>query len=138
MDMTANRVIGGIRQMATKHNLSDSKWNKVEDCLTYFAARSEYMKYDEYLAAGYRNIRVDGRGIVEIDPENGEKIRCIYEWYAYHNMTLDDLARRLFDEGIYYTRDEAEIPNRHASLDFDQSSVHWRSRASRAVVSREA
>ena len=29
--------------MATKHNLSDSKWNKVEDCLTYFAARSEYV-----------------------------------------------------------------------------------------------
>ena len=42
-----NRVIGGIRQMATKHDLPPSKWNKVEDCLTYSAARSEYMKYDE-------------------------------------------------------------------------------------------
>ncbi len=52
-----NRVIGGIRQMATKHNLSDSKWNKVEDSLTYFAARSEYMKYDEYRAAGYPKLR---------------------------------------------------------------------------------
>lgn len=56
-----NRVIGGIRQMATKHNLPDSKWNKVEDCLTYFAARCEYMKYDEYLAAGYPI----GSGVVE-------------------------------------------------------------------------
>jgi hypothetical protein len=56
-----NRVIGGIRQMATKHDLSDSKWNKVEDCLTYFAVRSEYMKYDEYLAAGYPI----GSGVVE-------------------------------------------------------------------------
>ena len=34
-------------------DLPPPKWNKVEDCLTYFAARSEYMKYDEYLAAGY-------------------------------------------------------------------------------------
>src|SRR5271166_520307 len=56
-----NRVIGGIRQMATKRDLSPSKWNKVEDCLSYFAARSEYMKYDEYLAAGYPI----GSGVVE-------------------------------------------------------------------------
>ncbi len=56
-----NRVIGGIRQMATKRDLPPSKWDKVEDCLTYFAARSEYMKYDEYLAAGYPI----GSGVVE-------------------------------------------------------------------------
>jgi hypothetical protein len=56
-----NRVTGGIRQMATKRDLPPSKWNKVEDCLTYFAARSEYMKYDEYLAAGYPI----GSGVVE-------------------------------------------------------------------------
>jgi hypothetical protein len=56
-----NRVIGGIRQMATKRALPPSKWDKVEDCLTYFAARSDYMKYDEYLAAGYPI----GSGVVE-------------------------------------------------------------------------
>jgi hypothetical protein len=56
-----NRVIGGIRQMATKRELSTSKWEKVENCLTYFAARCEYMKYDEYLAAGYPI----GSGVVE-------------------------------------------------------------------------
>jgi hypothetical protein len=56
-----NRVIGGIRQMATKRDLPDSKWNKVEDCLNYFTAHSEYMKYDEYLAAGYPI----GSGVVE-------------------------------------------------------------------------
>ena len=56
-----NRVIGGIRQMATKRELPQSKWDKVEDCLTYFAARSEYMRYDEYLAAGYPI----GSGVVE-------------------------------------------------------------------------
>jgi hypothetical protein len=56
-----NRVIGGIRQMATKRGLSQPKWDKVEGCLTYFAVRSEYMKYDEYLAAGYPI----GSGVVE-------------------------------------------------------------------------
>ena len=34
-----NRVIGGIRQMATKHELSKPKWTKVEEHLAYFAAR---------------------------------------------------------------------------------------------------
>jgi len=47
--------------MATKRDLSPSKWNKVEGCLTYLAARSEYMRYDEYLAAGYPI----GSGVVE-------------------------------------------------------------------------
>jgi hypothetical protein len=56
-----NRVIGGIRQMATKRGLSPKKWQDVEDCLTYFAVRCEYMKYDEYLAAGYPI----GSGVVE-------------------------------------------------------------------------
>ncbi len=56
-----NRAIGGIRQMATKHELSTAKWEKVEDCLTYFAVRCDYMKYDEYLAAGYPI----GSGVVE-------------------------------------------------------------------------
>jgi hypothetical protein len=56
-----NRVIGGIRQMATKRELSEPKWEKVEDCLAYFAVRADYMKYDEYLAAGYPI----GSGVVE-------------------------------------------------------------------------
>ena len=51
---------------------------------------------------GYRNIRVDGRGVVEIDPENGSKGSPHFRLYAYHNLTLDDLSNRLYDEGIYY------------------------------------
>jgi hypothetical protein len=61
LEGNVNRVIGGIRQMATKRDLPNSKWEKVEDCLSYFAARAEYMKYDEYLAAGYPI----GSGVVE-------------------------------------------------------------------------
>ena len=56
------RVIGGIRQMASKRNkLSKHKREKVEHYLNYFAERCEYMKYDEYLAAGYPI----GSGVVE-------------------------------------------------------------------------
>jgi len=55
------RVIGGIRQMATKVGLSKPKTEKAQQYLEYFAARCDYMKYDEYLAAGYPI----GSGVVE-------------------------------------------------------------------------
>ena len=55
------RAIGGIRQMVTKGELSKPKCEKAEQCLNYFADRCEYMKYDEYLAAGYPI----GSGVVE-------------------------------------------------------------------------
>jgi len=55
------RVIGGIRQMVTKGGLSKPRQEKAEQYLNYFAQRCEYMKYDEYLAAGYPI----GSGVVE-------------------------------------------------------------------------
>jgi hypothetical protein len=55
------RAIGGIRQMATKGGLSKHRQEKAEQYLNYFAERCEYMKYDEYLAAGYPI----GSGVVE-------------------------------------------------------------------------
>ncbi len=61
LEGNVGRVIGGIRQMATKGELSPCKREKVEQYLSYFADRREYMKYDEYLAAGYPI----GSGVVE-------------------------------------------------------------------------
>lgn len=51
---------------------------------------------------GYRNVRIDGRSIIEVDPENAPKIRRIFELYAYHNKTLDNLGDALVAEGIIY------------------------------------
>ena len=53
---------------------------------------------------GYRNVRIDGRGLIETDPENGPKVRRIYELYAYHGYTLDALIEKLAGEGIAYTK----------------------------------
>jgi len=61
LEGNVGRVIGGIRQMATKRELSKHKCEKAQQCLNYFAERCEYMKYDEYLAAGYPI----GSGVVE-------------------------------------------------------------------------
>ena len=61
LEGNVGRAIGGIRQMATKRGLSKPRQEKVGQYLNYFAQRCEYMKYDEYLAAGYPI----GSGVVE-------------------------------------------------------------------------
>ena len=46
-------VIGGLRQMATKHELKGAKRKVVLEAAQYYENNREHMKYDEYLAAGY-------------------------------------------------------------------------------------
>jgi hypothetical protein len=108
-------VIGGIRQMATKRKLPTTKRTKVEEHLNYFAARCEYMKYDEYLAAGYPI----GSGVVEgacrhLVKDRMEEagmrwriagaqailsLRAIYvndDWEAFHADRIQTEQRRLY------------------------------------------
>ena len=59
---------------------------------------------------GYRNVRLDGRGLVEIDPMDGQKVRRIFHLYAYENHTLDSLVRQLEAEGIEYRLGRREFP----------------------------
>jgi site-specific DNA recombinase len=51
---------------------------------------------------GYRNVRINGRSIVELHPENAATIRRIFELYGYHSHTLDTLGDALIEEGIEY------------------------------------
>ena len=111
-----NRVIGGIRQMATKRrDLSKPKREKVEKYLNYFVERGEYMKYDEYLAAGYPI----GSGVVEgacrhLVKDRMEQtgmrwriagaqailsLRAIYvndDWEAFHTDRIQTEQRKLY------------------------------------------
>jgi len=64
---------------------------------------------------GYRNIRVDGRGLIEVDPQDGPKVRRIFELYAHHVHTLDSLSGALVDEGIAYS---------DAQVKFTRSKLH--------------
>ncbi len=51
---------------------------------------------------GYRNVRVDGRSIVEIDVQAAENVKRIFNLYAYERNTLDMICRRLVSDGINY------------------------------------
>ena len=46
-------VIGGLKQMATKHKLKGSRAKQLWEVLGYLERNRRFMHYDEYLAAGY-------------------------------------------------------------------------------------
>lgn len=64
---------------------------------------------------GYRNLRQEGRSIVEICPDAGPKVRRVFHLFAYENLTLDSLIERLEREGITY---------RPTCAKFARSSLH--------------
>ena len=64
---------------------------------------------------GYRNVRKDGRSVVEVDPDAGANVRRIFHLFAYQNHTLDSLAERLAEEGRRF---------RPSSPRFPRSSLH--------------
>ena len=47
------RVIGGIKQIATKMNFSGKKKEKIEKICNYLTKNRKRMKYNEYLEKGY-------------------------------------------------------------------------------------
>ncbi len=57
----AGYVIGGIKQMGVKNKLSKGKRKKLNAAITYLENHRAFMKYDQYLAAGYPI----GSGVVE-------------------------------------------------------------------------
>lgn len=64
---------------------------------------------------GYRNIRKDGRGLVEIDPEAADNVRRMFHLFAYEPLTLDALVEKLNSEGKRWRPKIAKFP---------RSSVH--------------
>jgi hypothetical protein len=46
-------VIGHLRRLLSTTKLARSKRRPLEAAITYFENNRQYMKYDEYLAAGY-------------------------------------------------------------------------------------
>ncbi|MEK6701065.1 MAG: recombinase family protein [Planctomycetota bacterium] len=59
---------------------------------------------------GLRNLRVNGRSLVEPDPINAPKVKRIFELYAYHSHTLVSLADALARQGVIYTDRRPRFP----------------------------
>jgi hypothetical protein len=46
------RLIGGLRQMLTKHKLSKNRQHTLAKVIAYYSNHREWMRYDQYIAAG--------------------------------------------------------------------------------------
>ena len=68
----------------------------------------ERKTFKELLA--YRNIRINGRSIVEINPKGATVVRRAFELYAHHNHTLDTLGDALVAEGVFYCPSMPKFP----------------------------
>lgn len=94
---------------------------------------------------GYCNVRVEGRSIVEVDEPKAEKVRYIYDLYAYQNHTLDMIVARLAREGVSYTDATPKWPRSKVhSILRDRAYIgevcyqgQWHSGTHKPIVNRE-
>ena len=59
---------------------------------------------------GYRNIRINGRAIAEIHPEDGPKVQRAFELRAYEGLLVEEIVERLHEEGLFYSRSKPKFP----------------------------
>lgn len=64
---------------------------------------------------GYRNVRKEGRGVVEVDEAAADNVRRMFHLYAYEPRTIDEMIARLHAEGRTF---------RPSAPRFPRSSVH--------------
>jgi site-specific DNA recombinase len=51
---------------------------------------------------GFKNVRANGRRVVELDETEATNVRKMFHLYAYENHTLEGIVRRFADDGIVF------------------------------------
>lgn len=59
---------------------------------------------------GYRNIRTNGRATAEVHPENAPKVQRAFELRAFEGLLVEQIAERLYTEGLFYTPSKPRFP----------------------------
>jgi len=108
-------VIGGLRQMQTKHKLSKSKRQQLSKVITYLSNNRAYMRYDVCLSHGYpigsgvvegacRHVvkdRMEGTGMRWCVPGaqsmlDLRAIHCNGDWDAFQKYRIKTDTRKLY------------------------------------------
>jgi len=109
------RVIGGLRQMGTKQALRRGAKKTLKQVIGYFQSNRKFMRYDEYLAAGYpigsgvaegacRHLvkdRMEGTGMRWriAGAQAMLDLRAVYlsdEWDRFHACRIEQERERLY------------------------------------------
>ena len=119
-------VIGGLKQMRTKHALKGKERKTLQDIVTYFHNNRAHMRYDEYLAAGYPI----GSGVAEGACRHLVKDRMErtgMRWTVEGAQAILDLRSTYLNGDwsgywIHYT--QAENERLYGNLTFDTSETY--------------
>jgi len=109
------RVIGGLKQMATKQNLGGAKLKQLQSAMGYLHNNRRFMHYDQYLAAGYpigsgvaegacRHLvkdRMERTGMRWVVPSAQAMLdlRAVHasdQWQEFQNYRMDAESRRIY------------------------------------------
>lgn len=74
------------------------------------AKRVQHGLFPSHAPYGYRNIRVNDRGLIEVHPENAAKVQRIFWLYTMGAMTVEQIIEKLFEEGLFYTDSKPQFP----------------------------
>lgn len=58
---------------------------------------------------GYRTRRIHKRSIVETHPQNGGKVRRIFDLRATNGLTVTEIMDRMFEEGLFYSESKPKF-----------------------------
>lgn len=58
---------------------------------------------------GYCNRRIDKRSYVETHPQNGNKVRRIFDLRANQNYTITEIVEKLFEDGLFYSESKPKF-----------------------------
>ncbi len=105
-----DRVIAGLERQAENRKLKKGQKNAVNECVRYFENHREWMKYDEYLAAGYPI----GSGVVE--STCGHTVKNRMEGTG-RRWSIDGAESILLLRSVYTSRDWDDFWQFHMRLE---------------------
>lgn len=86
------------------------------------AKRVEHGLFPSHAPYGYRNIRLNDRGLVEVHPQNSVKVKRIFRLYTMGAVTVEQIIEKLFEEGLFYTDSKPQFtPKKVYTLLADRS-----------------
>lgn len=100
---TANTPTGRMLRRTLANMAAFSTEQQSVDVREGLAKRVEHGLFPSHAPYGYRNIRVNDRGLVELHPQNAQKVKRIHWLYTMALLTVDQIIEKLFEEGLFYT-----------------------------------
>ncbi|QDV30345.1 hypothetical protein Spb1_22740 [Planctopirus ephydatiae] len=92
----ARRMLASIAAFYTEQqsiDVKDGMNKRVENGL--FVTKAPY---------GYKNVKVDDRRLITVEPEKASNVKRIFELFAFHSLTIEQVIETMAEEGRVYVR----------------------------------